>query len=84
MDRRDAQLNGMLRHLGAAYYESLHGRASASDVARALGSVEEHIGEPPAAAAGRGWNRRAARRATTDTEMAATAVGGGTGGCATS
>ncbi len=48
MDRRDAYLDGMLRHLGAAYYESLHGRASASDVARALGSVEEHIGESPA------------------------------------
>ena len=57
MDRRDAQMNGILRHLGAAYYESLHGRASASDVARALGSVEEHIGEAPAqppAAAGTG------------------------------
>jgi CBS domain-containing protein len=47
MDRRDAYLDGMLRHLGAAYYESLHGRASARDVARALGSVEEHIGESP-------------------------------------
>jgi CBS domain-containing protein len=48
MDRRDAYLDGMLRHLGAAYYESLHGRASARDVARALGSVEEHISESPA------------------------------------
>jgi CBS domain-containing protein len=48
MDRRDAHLDGMLRHLGAAYYESLHGRASARDVARALGSVEEHVGESPA------------------------------------
>jgi CBS-domain-containing membrane protein len=47
MDRRDAHLDGMLRHLGAAYYESLHGRASAHDVARALGSVEEHMGESP-------------------------------------
>jgi CBS domain-containing protein len=45
MNRRDAYLDGMLRHLGAAYYESLHGRASASDVARALGSVEERVGE---------------------------------------
>ena len=32
MNRREAHLDGMLRHLGAAYYESLHGRASASDV----------------------------------------------------
>ena len=35
----------MLRHLGAAYYESLHGRAARSDVARALDTVEEHLGE---------------------------------------
>jgi len=35
----------MLRHLGAAYYESLHGRAARSDVARALDTVEEHFGE---------------------------------------
>ncbi len=47
MNRRDAHFDAMLRHLGAAYYESLHGRASASDVARALGTVEEHVGEPP-------------------------------------
>jgi CBS domain-containing protein len=49
MSRRDEHMDAVLRHLGAAYYESLHGRASASDVARALGSVEEHIGEPSAA-----------------------------------
>jgi CBS-domain-containing membrane protein len=35
----------MLRHLGAAYYESLHGRAARSDVARALDTVEEQLGE---------------------------------------
>lgn len=45
-NRRDAYLDAMLRHLGAAYYESLHGRASASDVARALDTVEEQMGEP--------------------------------------
>jgi CBS domain-containing protein len=45
MNRRDAHFDAMLRHLGAAYYESLHGRATASDVARALDSVEEHVGE---------------------------------------
>jgi CBS domain-containing protein len=41
----------MLRHLGAAYYESLHGRATRSDVNRALDTVEEHLHEeaaPPA------------------------------------
>ena len=50
MTRTDTHLDAMLRHLGAAYYESLHGRAPRSDVTRALDTVEEHLGEqaPPA------------------------------------
>lgn len=40
---RDDYLDAMLRHLGAAYYESLHGRASARDVARARDAVEERV-----------------------------------------
>ena len=50
MTRADTHLDAMLRHLGAAYYESLHGRAARSDEARALDTVEEHLGEqgPPA------------------------------------
>ncbi|MGP7996014.1 MAG: CBS domain-containing protein [Streptosporangiaceae bacterium] len=53
MTRREENLNAMLRHLGAAYYESLHGRASSADVARALDAVEEHNGDraDPTAAA---------------------------------
>ena len=53
MARTDIYLDAMLRHLGAAYYESLHGRATRSDVARALDTVEEHLNEksPHAAAA---------------------------------
>jgi hypothetical protein len=47
MNRRDAHLDAMLRHLGAAYYESLHGRATQSDVDRAVGSVAGHFGEEP-------------------------------------
>jgi hypothetical protein len=43
MNRRDAHLDALLLHLGAAYYESLHGRASASDVARAVNTVEDHV-----------------------------------------
>jgi CBS domain-containing protein len=62
MDRRDAHLDAMLRHLGAAYYDSLHGRAARTDVRRALDSVAEHLDEQPTghpaqakpAAAGRG------------------------------
>jgi len=45
MTRADIYLDAMLRHLGAAYYESLHGRATRSDVARALDTVEEHLDE---------------------------------------
>ena len=45
MARTDIHLDAMLRHLGAAYYESLHGRATRSDVNRALDTVEEHLHE---------------------------------------
>ena len=45
MARTDIHLDAMLRHLGAAYYESLHGRATRSDVTRALDTVEEHLHE---------------------------------------
>src|SRR5215468_2865300 len=45
MSRNDAHLDAMLRHLGAAYYDSLHGRAAQADVARALDSVASHLGE---------------------------------------
>jgi CBS domain-containing protein len=45
MARTDVHFDAMLRHLGAAYYESLHGRASRTDVARALDTVEEHLNE---------------------------------------
>jgi CBS domain-containing protein len=45
MARTDIHLDAMLRHLGAAYYESLHGRATRADVTRALTTVEEQLGE---------------------------------------
>lgn len=45
MSRNDVHLDAMLRHLGAAYYDSLHGRAAQADVARALDSVAGHLGE---------------------------------------
>jgi CBS domain-containing protein len=50
MSRRDIHLDAMLRHLGAAYYDSLHGRAAPADVTRAVDQVAEHMGEQPAAA----------------------------------
>jgi CBS domain-containing protein len=43
MARTDVHLDATLRHLGAAYYDSLHGRATRSDVTRALEAVEEHV-----------------------------------------
>lgn len=45
MPRTDIHTDAMLRHLGAAYYESLHGRATRADVARALDTVEESLNE---------------------------------------
>jgi CBS domain-containing protein len=48
MSRTDMHLDAMLRHLGAAYYESLHGRAAPQDVSRALDQVAEHMGEKSA------------------------------------
>ena len=45
MARTDMYLDAMLRHLGAVYYESLHGRATRTDVARALDPVEEQLNE---------------------------------------
>jgi len=45
MSRTDIHLDAMLRHLGAAYYESLHDRATRADVNRALDTVEEHLHE---------------------------------------
>jgi CBS domain-containing protein len=47
MTRGDTHTDAMLRHLGAAYYESLHGRASPADVARARAAVEERLAEQP-------------------------------------
>jgi CBS domain-containing protein len=43
MPRTDVNLDETLRHLGAAYYDSLHGKAPQSDVRRALQTVEEHL-----------------------------------------
>ncbi len=45
MTRSEIHADAMLRHLGAAYYESLHGRATRADVTRALETVEEHLNE---------------------------------------
>lgn len=53
MTRQDEHLDAMLRHLGAAYYDSQHGRASSADVARALDAVEERNGQPPGTAQAR-------------------------------
>jgi CBS-domain-containing membrane protein len=45
MNRNDVHLDAMLRHLGAAYYDSLHGRATSPDVARAVSQVARELGE---------------------------------------
>ena len=61
MSRRDIHLDAMLRHLGAAYYDSLHGRATRTDVARALDTVEDHLAKP--AATGTAGPHKTRRRA---------------------
>jgi CBS domain-containing protein len=50
MSRRDMYLDAMLRHLGAAYYDSLQGRAVPADVTRAVDQVAERVGEQPVTA----------------------------------
>ena len=47
MSRSEMHLDAMLRHLGAAYYDSTQGRASRSDVNRALDAVAEQLNEEP-------------------------------------
>ena len=47
MTRDEMHLDAMLRHLGAAYYDSLHGRAARTDVARAVDLVAHQVGEKP-------------------------------------
>lgn len=50
MSNREAQFDAMLRYLGAAYYQTIHGEATASDVAHALESAEAadgHAHEAP-------------------------------------
>src|SRR6516225_3375231 len=76
MTRADTHLDAMLRHLGAAYYESLHGRAARSDVARALDTVEEHLGEqgPPAPKAPHHRELRKRRWARRVSDVMTTAV----------
>ena len=76
MTRADTHLDAMLRHLGAAYYESLHGRAARSDVARALDPVEEHLGEqgPPAPKAPHHQELRKRRWARRVSDVMTTAV----------
>jgi CBS domain-containing protein len=53
MTRRGDHFDALLRHLGAAYYQTLRGQATPSDVARALDSVareeERERGAAPAA-----------------------------------
>lgn len=48
MSRRDVELDAMLRHLGAAYYDSLHGRAASADVDRAVTEVAYELGDKQA------------------------------------
>jgi CBS domain-containing protein len=45
MSRTNTHLDGMLRHVGAAYYDSLQGKATQADVDRAVDNVAAHLNE---------------------------------------
>ncbi len=45
MTRRDAYLDAMVKHLGAAYYQALRGTASAADVTKAVAKVADAAGD---------------------------------------
>lgn len=79
MPRTDEHLDGMLRHLGAAYYESLHGRATEADVTRALDTVAEHLNEA-AQPAPPGTPAAPQQRRATAPQQRASAEGLGTDG----
>ena len=64
MSHREAQIDAMLRYLGAAYYQTIRGEAMSSDVARALESAEaadesvgvgSHHSRPKVPHGGDGW-----------------------------
>lgn len=63
MSRTDAQFDAMLRHLGAAYYQSVRGTGSAVAVTRAVDAVAEaddgsRPAEGPRRVPGRRWRVR--------------------------
>lgn len=49
MTRQDMHLDALLRHLGAAYYESLKGRGARGDVRLAVARVASQLGDESAA-----------------------------------
>ena len=60
MSRTETHIDGLLRHLGAAYYDSLQGRATQADVTRAVDNVADQLAEQalaPAASAADGPKR---------------------------
>jgi CBS domain-containing protein len=71
MTRRDEHLDVLVRHLGAAYYQALHGDGSAADVTRALEKVALAKGAgaqetPQAAPAASGTRGRTGRWRVSD------------------
>ena len=69
MSRSDMHVDAMLRHLGAAYYDSLHGRADDADVSKVVVQVATHMGQPAADA--RAIPKRRSGRTRTTTRIAA-------------
>jgi CBS domain-containing protein len=61
MTRREEHFDAMLQHLGATYYQTVRGSATAADVARALESVEAEDGHGPEPAGTQSWPARTGR-----------------------
>ena len=78
MSRRDEHFDAMLRQLGAAYYQTIHGDGTASQVARALESAEAADGHAPAGGASRSRHRNGRWRVSDVMSTDVVTVGKGT------
>lgn len=66
MSRRETHFDAMIRHLGATYYQTIHGQGRASDLALALQSAEAEDGSEPESAGLRGPHPRSGRWRVSD------------------
>lgn len=78
MNRRDEHFDAMLRQPGAAYYQTIHGDGTVSQVARALESAEAADGRAPTGGASRSRHRSGRWRVSDVMSTDVVTVGEGT------